>query len=230
MKRHPWWAYALLLDPDRAQERLDRIRESGLVRATPNLWQVALGVLRMVHRLLFRSETVGTCTDAAVRATWRARALKWRALRLPFLMAEKAIAPLDLSGLLSSRERILRHLLGAHHDRLQFAYDLQMLSIDPGALDELVAKSRAVVSGADPRAAWLRDLTVFEGYHEGLLAAAEEARAGGLGLPEPDASSPDISFLAYLDWCSAQPATPRATWDALRSGAFRLPEGLASRT
>ncbi len=70
--RHPMWAYALLLDPDRVADRLQRIHASGLVRATPNLWQVALGVLRMLHRLAFRSDTVGTCADP-VRATWRAR-------------------------------------------------------------------------------------------------------------------------------------------------------------
>ncbi len=228
MSRHPWWAHALLIDPDRVEARLERIRGSGLVADTPNLWQVALGVLRMAHRVAFRGDTVGTCTAAPVRASWRARALEWRALRLPFLLAERAVAPLDLSGLVSSRERVLRHLLAAHHDRHQFAYDLQMLSLDPGALDELVERARAVVTGADPRAAWLRDLAVFEGYHESLLAAAERARAGDLSLPDPDARDPDITFFAYLDWCSAQPATPRGTWDAIRRRAFTLPAGVAA--
>ncbi len=223
--RHPWWAYALLLDPDRVEARLDDIRRSGLVARTPNLWQLALGVVRRAHRVAFRSDTVGTCA-APVRPTWRARALAWRALRLPFLLAERAVAPLDFSGLLSSRERVLRHLVGAHHDRHQFAYDLEMLSIDPGALDELCARAAAVVHGDDPRAGWLRDLTVFEGYHESLLAAAERARAGDLSLPEPDAHDPDISFLAYLDWCSAQPETPRATLAAVAERRFSLPAGL----
>jgi hypothetical protein len=208
--RHPLWAYLLLLSPDRIEERLRRVRESGLVLRAPNSWQIAQSVLRMLHRLLFRSGTVGTST-APVRGTWRARLLRRRPLRLPFLLAERAVAPLDLSGLLSSRERILRHLLGAHHDQHQFAYDLQMLSLDEGALDELVERARAVVSGADPRAGWLRDLTVFEGYHESLLAAAERALRGELTLPEAEAADPDISFLAYLDWCAARPPTPRAT-------------------
>ena len=91
-------------------------------------------------------------------------------------------------------------------------------------------KSRAVVTGADPRAAWLRDLVVFEGYHESLLAAAERALRGDLSLPEPDARDPDISFFAYLEWCSAQPATPGATLAALRSRAFTLPAGVAGRS
>jgi len=205
---HPPWAYLLLLSPDRVEERLARIRAAG--RRAPNSWQIAQGVLHMLHRLVFRSDTVGT-SAAPVRDSWRARLLKWRPLRLPFLLAERAVAPLDLSGLLSSRERILRHLLGAHHDRHQFVYDLEMLSLDDGALDELVERASAVVSGADPRAAWLRDLTVFEGYHESLLEAAERARRGDLGLPAPEAADPDVSFFAYLDWCAAQPPTPRAS-------------------
>jgi hypothetical protein len=209
---YPFWAHLLLLDPARVEARLRRIEESG--RPAPNLWQVAQGVLRMVRRLIFRSDTVGT-SAGHVRDTWRARLLHWRPLRLPFLVAERAVAPLDLSGLLSSRERILRHLLGAHHDQNQFAYDLQMLSADPGALDELVARAARVVSGDDPRAGWLRDLTVFDGYHESLLVAAERARAGDLSLPGPDGADPDISFFAYLDWCRAQPPTPRESLRAL---------------
>jgi hypothetical protein len=215
VKRYPWWAWALLLRPERVEARLSQIDRP------PNLWQVALGVLRMVHRLIFRSQTVGTC-DRPVRNTRRAKLLQWRALRLPFLVAERAVAPFDLSGLLSSRERILRHLLGAHHDRHQFAYDLEMLSADEGALEELIVRARAVVEGRDPRSAWLRDLAVFEGYHESLLLAAERARCGNLSLPEPDARDPDISFFAYLDWCRAQPPTPRATLYALLGGRFSL--------
>jgi hypothetical protein len=201
MSRYPLWAWALLLSPARIEERLERIRESGLLPRTPNSWQIAQGVLRMLHRLIFRSQTVGTST-AKVRDSWRARALWWRPLRLPFLLAERAVAPLDLSGLLSQQ---------------QFLYDLQMLSLDPGALDELVQRARAVVTGADPRAGWLRDLTVFEGYHESLLAAAERAQKGELSPAGPDAADPDISFVAYLDWCSRQPATPRGSLEALLS-------------
>lgn len=218
--KHPLWAHLLFFNPARVEARLAQIEERGLAPRTPNLWQLALGVLRMAHRVAFRSDTVGTCTGHPVRRTVRARALRLRALRLPFLLAERAVAPHDFSGLLSSRERVLRHLLGAHHDRNQFVYDLQMLSIDEGALDELCVRARAVVDGTDPRAAWLRDLTVFEGYHESLLEAAERARRGHLALPPSDASDPDISFLAYLDWCAAQPETPAATLRAIVRGHF----------
>ena len=216
--KFPWWSHALLLRPARIEESLARIRDAGLVETTPNLWQIALGVLRMWHRVLFRSETIGTCDDP-VRTTWRARLLHARPLRFPFLVAERAVAPLDFSGLISTPERVLCHLLGAHHDGNQFAYDLQMLVAYPGWLERVRDAARAVVEEDTPRHRWLRDLVVFDGYHEKLHAAAERALHGDFALPPDDADDPDVSFLAYLRWCARQPTTPSATFERLWRGA-----------
>ena len=190
-------SWLVLLHPPTIAARLDQVRDAGL--PTPTLAQVQRGVVRMWHRLVFRSETIGTCTEHAVRDTWRARLLQFRPLRFPFLMAERAVAPWDMSGLLSGRERILRHLLGAHHDQDQFLYDLEMLAVHPGALDELEVRARAVVGGQDPRADWLRDLCVYDRYHECLLDGIAAYRRGELTSDDPD-----ISFRAYLSWCVAQ--------------------------
>jgi len=97
----PWYVRALLPGAGRIEQSLERVRAAGIVSRTPTLSQVARGVLRMVHRLIFRPETVGTCASNPVRATWRARLLHFRPLRFPFLVAERAIAPFDLSGLAS---------------------------------------------------------------------------------------------------------------------------------
>lgn len=187
----------LLLSPKTIEVRLATIRAAGLDAPTPD--QIAAGVRRMWHRTFFRSETIGMCTAHPVRATWRARLLQFRPLRFPFLLWERAVAPWDMSGLLSDRERILRHLLGAHHDAEQFLYDFEMLAIHPGAIDELHARAQAIVDGSDPRAAWLRDLCVYERYHENLLAGVRAFAAGELSSDDPD-----ISFTAYLAWCRAQ--------------------------
>lgn len=190
-------SWLVLLHPPTIAARLDQVRDAGL--PTPTLDQVQRGVMRMWHRLVFRSETIGTCTEHAVRDTWRARLLQYRPLRFPFLLVERAVAPWDMSGLLSGRERVIRHLLGAHHDQDQFLYDLEMLAVHPGALDELEARARAVVTGSDPRAAWLRDLCVYERYHECLLDGIVAYRRGELASDDPD-----ISFRAYLSWCVSQ--------------------------
>ncbi len=171
----------------------------------------------MWWRLLTRSETIGTSADP-VRATKRAHLLQFRPLRFPFLLREQAVNPADFSGLASSPERIIRHLLGAHHDENQFVYDLELLSCFEGALEDLLVRARRVVSGEDPRAEWLRDLVVHEGYHERLVETVERFLAGDAPLSPREAADPDISFSAYLHWCESQPGTPRETLEALRAG------------
>jgi hypothetical protein len=203
----------------RMQLSLDRIARSGLVPTVPNVWQVRLGILRMWGRLLFRSETVGTSAQP-VRRTWRARLLRFRFVRFFPLVWERAIAPFDLSGLKSAPERIMHHLIVAHHDDDQFVYDLELLSTHVGRLEELRDAVRMVLESDAPRAHWLRDLVVFEGYHESLLAAVEQAIAGHFVCRDP--FDPDISLRGYLAWCARQPATPGETWHALTRGELHL--------
>jgi hypothetical protein len=136
-----------------------------------------------------------------------------------------------MSGLFSTRERVIRHLLGAHHDADQFVYDLEMLSIHPGALDELQARLARVLDGTDAREGWLRDLCVYERYHESLAEGLErfvtELSARGRA-PEPERDDPGVAFTSYSRWCARQPPTPRATFSSWTSGRFRFPEGLVA--
>jgi hypothetical protein len=216
----PWYAALILLRPRPVLANLERVRAAGGPALTP--WQLSLAVLRMWHRILLRPETVGTSRSGRPRPTWRARALHHRALRLPFLLAEGAVVPFDLTGLASSPERLIRHLLGAYHDERQFAFDLEILALH-GRLADLERAAREVVAHDTRRSRWLRDLAVFEGYHESLLAAVERALAGHPILAGEEADDPDVSFAATLRWCARQPATPSATVRALLSGRFREP-------
>jgi len=216
----PWYVRAILVRPAVVRANLERACSS-LGTAAPTYWQLCLGVLRLWHRVLFLSETVGTCAAGNVRSTLRARMFAWRALRLPALLAERAVAPLDFTGLASSPARLIRHLLGAHHDANQFVYDLELLEAY-GELGELQRTVSEVIDRDDARSRWLRDLAVFDGYHEQLLAAAERALADGPAMSAREAGDPDISLRAYLRWCAEQPATPSATLAAWRIGAFRF--------
>ena len=222
----PLWAYLILLQPRRIARNLSRVQRAGLVENPPNLWQLSLGVLRMWHRVLFRGDTVGTCKQFSSRPTWRARLLERKPLRLPFLLAERAVAPLDLTGLASEPERLIRHLMGAHHDGNQFVFDLEILSCHPGQLEELQRRVRALLAHDTWRSRWLRDLTVYENYHENLLAAVSRAVEHGIEISANDAGDPDISFSAYMNWCAAQPATPVETLAALRAGRYSFHRGV----
>ena len=208
----PWLAWLIVLQPRRVQAALARVQAAGHVVPAPNVWQICLGVLRMWHRMVYRPETIGLSVDP-VRSTWRARCLRYRPIRFPFLIAERAVAPFDLSGLVSSPERIRRHLMGAHHDTRQFVYDLEILALFPGELERLREEANALVRGNDRRSLWLRDLVVFEGYHERLLEAVCRQLSGTLERDD----DPDISFNAYLRWCAAQPTTPAESLAAWRS-------------
>lgn len=221
----PAAAYPLLLFPRRLLRNLERVQAAQIVPHTPNPWQITLGVARMWHRLIFRPDTVGTSPDGRVRDTWRARLLHLRPLRFPFLIAEHAIAPWDMSGLVSSTERITRHLLGAYHDYEEFTYDLEILQCYPGALEQLQARAHAVVHEDTRRSRWLRDLVVFEGYHERLLARVNAALDHGIEVTPKMETNPDHSLRGYLRWCAAQPETPRDTVREWRSGGFRVATG-----
>jgi hypothetical protein len=225
MSTIPIWAYPILVSPRAILDGLERARAAGIIAEPPNLWQLSLGVLRMWHRVLFRSETIGTSPGGRVRPGLRARLLANRILRFPFLVKERAIAPLDFTGLSSSRERVIRHLVGAHHDGDQFVYDLEILSSHPGGLEALERAVQAVVAGG-ARAEWLRDLTVFEGYHESLKDAVERALSEGVRVRPESAGDPDISFGGYLRWCARQPPTPRDTLRAIAARRFTLEGGI----
>ena len=81
-------------------------------------------------------------------------------------------------------------------DLLSFA---ESLAIET-ALKASGLEARAIVAGADPESEFFRDLCVYDGYHESLVAACERALRGDYGLSSEDAASPDISFAAYLRW------------------------------
>lgn len=221
-----WYESLILVRPERVVANLGRACAAlGVPRPTP--WQLCLGVLRLWHRVVFRSSTVGTSAGGRVRPTLRARVLAWRAARLPCLLVERAVVPLDFTGLGSSADGLIRHLLGAHHDGNQFVYDLELLAAY-GRLGELRARVVDVIDGCDPRASWLRDLTVFERYHESLLEAVDRALAAGPAMTDAEARDPDISLRAYLAWCASQPATPAATLRAWHAGTFRFDAPLAA--
>ena len=225
----PAYIHLFLYRPAAVLDGVARVERAGLIAHAPNPWQLTLGVLRMWQRVLFRGETIGNCTNGRVRDTWRARLLRHKPFRLPALLVERAVAPLDFTGLLSSRERIIKHLLGAHHDgAAQFIYDLEILSAHEDGLEMLARAVDAVVEEDSPRSRWLRDLVVYEGYHEELREVVHRSLAEGVKVCARAKDDPDLSFAAYLGWCARQPATPAATLAALVSGRFSLQAGLAS--
>ena len=68
---------------------------------------------------------------------------------------------------------------------------------------------------------------MFEGYHEELLAATQEAIRRGVLLSEQEKNDADISLEGYLCWCAEQPTTPSETWRAMQAGNVALDSELS---
>lgn len=221
---HPVW-YLLLWAPHRVTERVARLEAVGAIEAAPNLWQLWQGVLYTWARALTRPETIGLADPSRERRTTAARLLRHRPLRMPFLLGRR-VNPLDHLGLGSSTAHLQRHLLGAFHPGQGAHYDLEILAAEPGALEALRDALRTVVDGTHPQAGFLRDLCVYDGYHEGLLDLVERFLAGHRDPSE----HPDVTLRAFLAWCAAQPGTPAATLAAWRTGTWSLhpPAGVTS--
>lgn len=199
----------LLLEPETIARTLDEGVRRGLFASTPTTWQLAQGVARMIHRMVTRPESVGLSLDAPPRPGLAARLMQFRPVRGPALLALGAVRPWDLTGLLSARDGLIRHLVGTHHDRRQFGYDLEILRIYPGGLEALRDETRAIIDGTHDKAALLRATCVYEGYHERLLDAVEAALRGETTLEPEERTDPDLSFEAFLAWCAARPNTLR---------------------
>jgi hypothetical protein len=211
-----WYERILLGDVARTLERVRTLRAAGVIDVEPTPWQLCQGALRLWHRAIFRSDTVGTSPTGTVRATWRARVLANRAARLPALLATGAVVPHDLTGLRSSPAQVIRHLLGAHHDGRQFVFDLELIA-GYGQLPALRDAVADLRRRDDAWARWLRDLTVFDGYHDELAAAVDAALAGQLAITEAEAVDPDLTLIGAMRWCAQQPTTPAASLAAWRA-------------
>ncbi len=218
----------LLVAPGRIMKTLQDAQREGLVARAPSRWQLSMGVLRMLHRMRTRPESIGLSVDNAVRAGWGARLMSVRPVRGPLLLGLGAVQPWDLTGLLASRDKLIRHVVGTHHDRRQFAYDLEILRLYPLGLEALRDEVGAIVEGTHRLAPLLRVTCVYENYHENLLAAVDGAMAGDLGLDEMERGDPDISFAAYLEWCLRQPESigvALAKWRGANARKVREADG-----
>ncbi|MBK9261239.1 MAG: hypothetical protein IPM54_15715 [Polyangiaceae bacterium] len=217
----------VLRNPERVEWHLDRLYELGRIDVKPNLWQVSLGVAYMLHRMVFRPSTIGI-DETPVRRTFRARLWQYRPLRFPFLLWQKAIDPIDLTGLSGSMERKHSHLVGAYHPGDNALYDLECMTCDADALAKLREDVVKIIQGDSARARFFQDLTVYEGYHPRLLQLIDRAMAGDFAPQPGKEDHPDTTLRGFLRWCAAQPDTPEATFDALLQGTLRFEPKLAN--
>lgn len=208
MERVPWPYFLVIRRPRVALANLRALHARGVTPGVPTPFQMLCGVLYMVHRLLFRSDTVGLERNEPVRATRWARLLRPRPLRFPFLAWERVINPFDLTGFGSRRDFLVRHVVGAHHAGDDAIYDLTLLLAHDDALAELRARVVDVIAERTPHDRFLKDLCVYERYHDKLLVTLDAVEAGRHEPPDMAVAS-DTSLPGFVAWCLARPPTLR---------------------
>lgn len=211
----------LLRHPERVLWHLDKLYEASRIDKKPNLWQVSMGVFYMVHRILFRSETIGV-DDSPVRSTVGARLLRYRPVRFPFLLLTGSIDPIDLTGLAGTAQRKHTHLVGAYHPGDNALYDLECIAFDKEAIRKIKDDVESILAEKTWRGRFLKDLTVYEGYHERLLGLIERALRDDYAPAADKVDHPDTTLRGFVRWCAAQPETPEKTLEVLMQGRLRF--------
>ena len=216
---HPL-CWLLLYNPPLVMKHLQLLHQRGHIPAVPGAWQVSHYVLYMWHRIIFRYNTVGTHASDDVRDTWRARLWTERVMRFPFLVAEGAVnGQYDTTGLGITVDRKIKHLVGAFHPGDNFMYDLALVDCYPGKMAELRQKVLHVLEHDNDRTRFLRDLVVYDDYHQRLLAAIDRVMAGDWSMTlAANDTNPDTSILNFAKWCLKQPQTPGESFQALLQG------------
>lgn len=205
----PAYVRLLLSSPEAIQKNLCLLYQNGHIDDVPSLWQIVQGTGFYWHRYFFRASTVGLSKTDKVKPTLRARLLSSKVIRTPFLYFSKAIGEKpDVTGLGVSPDYKIRHLLGAYHPGDNAVYDLQFLDCFPGKLEALRHELLTLLRVDNDQSRWLKDLVIYEGYHERLLAMVEENLTGSFTVAEENANNPDTSMRAYVQWCLDQPETP----------------------
>lgn len=198
-------------NPELMLKNLALLKEKGHIQEIPTLWQVIQGMAQQWSFTAANLEKLGHDQSHPVRDSAGARLLQPQLLRFIPLLIEGAINPWDRSGLALTPERKMRHILGTHHGGETVMYDMQLLDCYPGALESLRDQLNEILENDTPRSRWLRDLVVYEGYHEALKRVVDRALAGDFTVPEEAPPGDDYTVGSFVDRCLACPVTPEET-------------------
>ena len=138
--------------------RLEHLKTSGCIDEIPNEWQILQGSYQMLRQYIIPSNT-----DFY-------RHYKESPYWLQFLrVLDEPSAMMDPTGLAVSRDMIISHLLHVVH--CSAGYDVDLLNMFPGGLDELERQLTLYLNDAHPRQNAIATLLERPDYPSLLLAA-----------------------------------------------------------
>lgn len=189
-------------------ERLQRMKDRGLIEAVPNPVQLFVGSVDMVRFWI----------SPAAADYYREQNISY-AFHQVLRFFDEPASLADPVGFFSTADNIIGHLMQVVHANP--VYDLQLLDAEPNGLDELCAQLRAMIDGTHPRAQSIGAIVEEPDYHARLLAYVERWRNDRTVPPilrSNVSASPELSELE---------ATFGSLTEAMRYFC-RLPRGLAA--
>lgn len=148
---------------NRRRRKLERLREAGHIEVIPTEWQIAQASYEMLTEFLIPSNAEFYAHYDADEA--------WTIL-LRFL--DEPATMLDPTGLTISRDLLVAHLLHTVH--VSAGYDVALLEIIPGGLDELEDQCRQLIRGTHPRQDAIVQMLERPDYPQRLLDAVARFR------------------------------------------------------
>jgi hypothetical protein len=172
-------------DPTTIATRLDHLRVRGLIDRVPTRTQLVFGGIDMVRFVI----------APAARVYYRDKRITYWVHHL-LRVLDDPVASLDPSGVLSTRETIIGHLLQVVHlGCCDPFYDLQVLECLDDGLPDLERQLRALLAGNHPRQTAIDAIMADPTYHRRLLDYVVAFRAHDAG---------------HAPFCSHEPLVPGA--------------------
>lgn len=215
-----WWGKAVRLartariglDPRETRRRLDALERAGLASARPTRLQLLFAGLDMLRFLI----------APAARDYYAQQRISFgfhQALRV----ADDPVSMIDPTGFFSDRDTIIGHVMQVVH--MNPIYDLQLVQMFDGGLDEMERQVEAMVAGTHPRAGTIGAIVEEPDYHARLLDYIRRYRSDPNTEPlerpivslggEPHFVAAQRAFTNlpdYLRYSAALPTGLRALW------------------
>ncbi|HKJ25606.1 MAG TPA: hypothetical protein VKB65_12340, partial [Myxococcota bacterium] len=195
----------LYVRPGEVRGRLEALRAAGLVDAVPTRGQVFFGGLDMLRFVI----------EPFAREYYEQKGISFGFHQL-LRVLDDPVSMIDPTGFLSERDTIIGHVMQVVH--LNPVYDLQLMEMFPGGLDELERQVEAMVAGTHPRHRTISAIVEEPGYHAALLeyvrryrldrAAPPIVREQGELRRDPAAAAAERTFATlpgFLRYCRRLP-------------------------
>jgi hypothetical protein len=195
----------LWLRPGEVRGRLEELQRAGLVDELPGRAQIFFGGLDMLRFVI----------EPFSREYYEMKGISFGFHQL-LRVLDDPVSMIDPTGFLSERDTIIGHVMQVVH--LNPIYDLQLMEMFPGGLDEFERQVAAMVDGSHPRHRTISAIVEEPDYHARLLEYVRRYRRDRFAPPirreqgelrnDPVAAAAERTFATlpgFLRYCRRLP-------------------------